>query len=76
MDPKDLKPGQIYNWVDTISLNTPTYEITIVGIDPRTGNWVASCKQWALELSYLDEEDFEVMQLVQDAQEIRHWMTY
>ena len=74
----DIKPGQIYSWVDVASGGHETVQIVIVGFDTRTAQWVASCENWALDLSYIDEEDFDVMELIQDVttQEVKHWTTY
>lgn len=67
---EDLKPGQVYSWVDTVASPEetfgPTYDIYIVGQDPRTGKWIGSCDQWSMEISELDEEDLRVMTLIHE----------
>lgn len=76
--PDDIKPGQIYSWVDTADEESKVHQITIVGFDNRTCQWVASCEDWCLDLSYLGQEDFDVMELVHDVttQEVKYWTTY
>lgn len=63
VNPLNFAPGQVYNWQDA---DGKFQEIYLVGQDPRTGKWVASCNEWCMEISELDEDDYTLMELVRE----------
>lgn len=55
---EDMRPGLVLQMRDPDI--DDVFEVFIVGKDPK-GNWVGYCEDWALELSQLDDEDYEYM---------------
>jgi hypothetical protein len=41
-------------------------EITLLGVNPYTGKWVAACDDWLMKVSELEDDDWEVMEVVED----------
>ena len=62
IDPKEIKAGSVYLWLD--QSDDYELEITIVGFDPYTNQWVAACEDWAMGISHLDEDDFRLMRRI------------
>lgn len=37
-------------------------ELTVIGRNPYTKNWVAACPEWCMLISELDAEDYEFLE--------------
>lgn len=61
MESKDLHIGVWFTFKDENEI-----EAVVIGFDPFEEKWVAACKDWAMGVSHLEDDDYERMVQIYD----------
>lgn len=61
---EEIKSGEYYRIKDIWGIREEPILVFVVGRDPFTGKFVITCKDWAMGLDFLEDDELEGMEKI------------